>query len=106
MQENPWFIQEIKQEDLYHFSIVWNNGEKVIFRLSDLQKQCPCRECRDEKTGKFIKDVNEISETIYAKKIMSIGNYALRIEFTQGCSQGIYTLSFLRRLKSIKGDER
>lgn len=98
----PLLIKEIKQKDKYHFFIRWNDDKESLYHLAYLQRNCPCRRCRDDKTGEFIKNLKEIPDTVLAKKIVSIGNYALHIEFSSGCQSGIYTFSFLRKLSALK----
>lgn len=89
-------IKEIRQKDNYTFSILWTDGEETEHRLSDLQKQCPCALCRDEISGKQIVDPATLNKLVRARRIVSVGRYALRIEFTSGCSLGIFGFDFLR----------
>ncbi|NDE82531.1 MAG: DUF971 domain-containing protein, partial [Chlamydiia bacterium] len=35
-----------------------------------------------------------------AKRVYSIGRYAIKIEFSSGCSRGIYPLSWLKHFAS------
>ena len=42
---------------------------------------------------------------ITAKGAELVGNYALRIDFSDGHSTGIYTFEFLRELDAILADE-
>jgi ATP-binding protein involved in chromosome partitioning len=83
-------IKEIRQKDRHHLQIVWSDGQIHDYRLSDLQKNCPCAGCK-EKTPNVNPDVS-------AQKVTMVGRYALRIQFTQGCSHGIYELESLRNL--------
>lgn len=84
---------KIEQKDACHFSIRWSDGEESLFRLSDLQLACPCVVCSEKRrAGKRI----EVPADLSAKSIENVGRYALRIEFMQGCSKGIYSLAFLR----------
>jgi ATP-binding protein involved in chromosome partitioning len=93
------FVRNIFQKDRYRFTIEWTDGKISDYRLSDLQRQCPCAQCRDEMTGRSLVDPALIDEEIQAVQIESIGRYALRIDFTRGCSKGIYTFSLLRTLE-------
>ena len=86
------FIKEIKQENSYAFSIIWNDGKKQKFSLCDLQRNCPCQRCQ-------LKTEHESNNKVKAFKISSVGNYALRIYFTSGCSAGIYSFEFLRSIQ-------
>jgi DUF971 family protein len=88
-------IRRIIQKDRTQFTIEWTDGKIADYRLSDLQRQCFCARCRDERTGKILIDRASVDDEVEAIRIVSVGRYALRIEFTSGCSQGIYTYSFL-----------
>jgi DUF971 family protein len=96
----PLFVRQIWQKDNYTFSIQWNDGLVQDFRLCDLQRNCPCAHCADEITGKRLIDPKIIPEHLKAVVIRSMGRYGLRIQFTSGCSMGIYSFDRLRKLKS------
>lgn len=83
-------IQTIIQKDNQTFTIEWNDGVKSDFGLAKLQANCPCAACV-EKTAPLqeLKDVR-------AYRIRSIGRYAIKIDFTKGCSNGIYDFEHLR----------
>ncbi len=88
-------IKNINQVDQHTFSITWNDNIIGHYRLSELQKNCPCANCNDEQTGKKLIDSKTIDSNVSAKKISSVGRYALKIEFTSGCSTGIYEFDML-----------
>lgn len=85
------FIKKLEQLSNYVFQIVWNDEKVSLFRLSDLQKRCPCARCQEM-------DAKEGDKEVRASKISSIGNYALRIDFTSGCSRGVFTFQLLRQI--------
>lgn len=89
-------IKKIIQKDKATFTIEWSDGVILDYSLSDLQKRCPCAKCMDASTGKRMIDETSIDLNVQAKKIMNVGRYALRIEFTTGCSSGIYGFDMLR----------
>lgn len=91
----PLAIRHIKQKDNYTFSILWNNEREQTFRLSRLQANCPCANCVDEKTGRRLISPHLIKEDVRATVIRNVGRYALRIQFTSGCSMGIYSFELL-----------
>jgi DUF971 family protein len=95
---SPLSIHNIWQKDNETFCIEWNDGIASSYRLSALQSQCPCAACVDEKTGQRLAGVTKIREDVRAVKISSVGRYALRIQFTQGCSNGIFSFDMLRNL--------
>ena len=83
------FIQKIYQVDNHSFAIQWADQTIDRFLLSDLQRSCPCVQCLEE--------VKPVEKDVRAKQIVSVGSYALRIDFTSGCSRGIFTFHFLRQ---------
>ncbi len=83
-------LKELKQLDNETFRVVWSDDRYSVFRLSDLQKNCPCARCQEPKA---LQDLD-----VRAIKISSVGNYALRIDFTKGCSRGVFTFHFLRTI--------
>lgn len=97
------FVSEIWQKNNHIFSIKWSDGVIQDFRLSDLQKNCPCAHCTDEMTGKRLLNPQTVSYDVRAVVIRSVGRYGLRIQFTSGCSTGIYSFDRLRNLKSGDG---
>ena len=92
------FIQRIEQMDHHTFFIEWTDGRAQSFRLNHLQKQCPCANCVDETTGRRIALAESIKEDVSATRVQNVGRYAIRIDFTSGCSLGIYPFTLLREL--------
>lgn len=87
-------LKKIWQIDNHRFSIEWTDGHISTYRLSTLQKKCPCAGCSEaRKQGEI-----PVDETVTALRINSVGRYALRIQFRRGCSAGIFDFSLLRQL--------
>ena len=93
-------VKKISQKDNHTFAIEWNDGIEQLFRLCDLQKQCPCAGCMDEITGKRIVREETLRKDVRATRIVNVGRYALRIQFTSGCSSGIYGFDMLYQMRS------
>lgn len=98
----PLFICEITQKDNFTFSIEWSNGKVQNFRLADLQRCCPCANCTNGANGQQITDPSIVSNDVRAIAIHSVGRYGLRIQFTSGCSSGIYSFEQLFEMKEGK----
>ncbi len=94
MNHKAFIVKKIDQLDNYTFSIEWADGVVTKYRLSDLQRACPCANCTDEKSVTAKKD--DLKNDVSAVNITSVGRYALRIQFTKGCSQGIFGFDMLR----------
>lgn len=98
MKHPPILIKGIRQKDNYTFTIDWTDGTTVDYRLSKLQAKCPCAKCYDPATGKQHVEESKQDPQVRAVKISSAGRYALRVQFTSGCSKGIYSYAFLKDL--------
>lgn len=81
-------VKEIRQKDRHHLQILWTDGQVNEYRLSDLQRNCPCAGCKDKPPV--------VDADVSAQKVTLVGRYAVRIQFTHGCSHGIYELDGLR----------
>ena len=100
--EKCQYIKTIKQHDNHTFIIEWGDDLIHHYRLSDLQRCCPCANCTDEFTGMPLLDPNTVRDDVRAVKIKSIGRYGLQIQFTSGCSTGIYSFDQLRKMEETK----
>lgn len=92
--KTPFLIKKIWQTDNFNFSIEWSDNLISNYRLSNLQKHCPCAGCLDQK-----KTQTPDNDEVKAHRISNVGRYAIRIEYTAGCSAGIYDFDLLRSLE-------
>jgi DUF971 family protein len=100
MKQPPTLIKSILQKDNCTFQIQWSDGAVNDYRLSSLQKNCPCANCYDASERKQKVSPKMIDENVRATQITNVGRYALRIRFTSGCSMGIFSFALLRELAS------
>lgn len=98
MASRPVFVKSISQKDNFRFEIEWTNTAKSIFKLYDLQKNCSCAACCHARNTDKKKFLEGLKKDVRAVRIKSVGRYALRIEFTSGCSKGIYDFESLLAL--------
>lgn len=87
--ENCFTIKRIFQKEDTSFILEWSDGLTSNHRLSELQKNCPCAKCAESP--------EKIDPNVGAKNIKNVGRYAIQIEFTSGCSSGIYSLDTFRK---------
>lgn len=85
-------LYKLTQKDRHEFEIQWSDDLVQRFRLSDLQERCPCARCELVK--------RDMNPDVMAMKLTKVGNYALKIQFTEGCSNGIYPFELLREIGS------
>ncbi len=84
-------ITEIWQEDEKTLCVEWADRKVHRFDVVQLRKNCPCAECQTSKK-------QESLEKIRPQEIHSVGNYALKIIYSDYHSSGIYTYEYLRKL--------
>lgn len=96
IHSNESLIKRMWQNDDHTLIIIWADGKEQHFRLSDLQKTCSCANCIDENTGKQLLDSKSIKDDVSASSIRPVGRYGVQIQFTSGCSTGIYSFESLR----------
>jgi ATP-binding protein involved in chromosome partitioning len=83
-------IVSLQLQDPFHFQIQWSDGLIHQYRFSDLQSKCPCAAC--------IENPQVIENSVSAREVRNVGHYGIKIDFSSGCSHGIYGLDFLREL--------
>lgn len=91
-------VKNVTQSDPQTFIIEWSDGTAFKYCARDVQKVCPCAGCVDEQTQKSKVDEKFIQEGLQVVQIGVVGRYALKIRFSSGCSNGIYTFDMLKEL--------
>ena len=81
--------------------IVWSGGPRVAIPALQLRDQCPCANCIEESTGRKILDTSQIPADIRPLQVSAVGNYALKIHWSDGHDTGIYTWQTLRRISGL-----
>ncbi len=87
-------------------SIVWSNGEELVYRAAELRKRCPCATCREKHAGSeaspkpLTLPVLSLAEAqpLAISTMRPVGNYAYNISFSDGHDSGIFTFEYLREL--------
>ncbi len=91
-------------------TIEWRDGVVGHYPYVFLRDACPCATCVDELTGEKVLDPKSIPADIRIHKADYVGNYALRIQWSDGHDTGLYAFSYLRDLLELAleqgGDER
>lgn len=96
--------QSIKAlRELRVLEIGWNDGTVRRVDFKTLRSQCPCAGCVDELTGIRTLDVDAIPADIAPVRIELCGNYALKIDWNDGHSTGLYTWQRLAQIATACG---
>jgi DUF971 family protein len=91
--------------------ITWSDGRSDVLPLRFLRKFCPCAGCQGERDilGRTLMPIVKTSYDgpITATSAELVGNYALRIHWSDNHSAGLYTFVYLRELadKLAAGEE-
>jgi DUF971 family protein len=86
-------------------TIQWKSNHTSDYNFGLLRNACPCVECRgghDRMSDRPDPEVFSLpvddSERVQLKNVVSIGSYAISIQWEDGHSAGIYNWDYLRLL--------
>jgi len=86
------------RRDSRTLSILWEDGHRDDFDVRDLRLACHCALCVEEMSGRKLLDPKTIGSDVSPQKIMSVGNYAILFDWSDGHNSGIYSFNDLRAL--------
>jgi DUF971 family protein len=87
-----------RQPEQQTLLVAWPDGCAAALALVPLRAQCMCARCVDELTGERIVEIDGIDPAIQIDGMKLVGNYALKITWSDGHDTGLYTWPHLRRL--------
>lgn len=79
-------------------SILWEDGHRDDFDVRDLRLACHCALCVEEMSGRILLDPKTIRSDVSPRQIVSMGNYAIQFNWSDGHNSGIYPFNDLRAL--------
>ncbi len=100
-QTIPIHLDLKKDEKL---EIHWQDGLVSIYSISLLRSRCPCAMCKtirqekDEKKSLLQVLPGNYSSPLAALSAELVGNYALKIEWSDNHGSGIYSFQYLREI--------
>lgn len=77
-------------------TVEWRDGMVAHYPFFYLRDVCPCASCVDEITGKKVLDPKIIPDDIHIVNAQYVGNYALRLTWSDNHDTGLYSFRFLR----------
>lgn len=90
--------------------ITWSDGHASHYEFSYLRDLCPCAACDDERKKRAASKVGGgtspgalpalpmFKPKPRARSAQAVGNYAIRIAYSDGHDTGIYSFDFLREI--------
>ncbi len=88
----------IRQQGPRELAIRWADDHESVYSVRALRLACACASCIDEWTGAERLDEALVPADVHPIAIQPVGRYAIRIEWSDGHSTGIYTFERLRSL--------
>lgn len=76
----------------------WGDGHVSTYAYRYLRQECPCAVCVDEWTHERRLDVAAIPSDIRVLSVDPVGNYAVRLNWSDGHNTGLYSFQRLRAL--------
>jgi DUF971 family protein len=84
--------------------IEWQDGRTCTYSISYLRAMCPCAQCKvareEQKQRKSRLNVlpGNYSQPLSALSAELVGNYAIRIDWSDQHGSGIYSFAYLREI--------
>ncbi len=81
--------------------IDWRDGRRSEYLLDELRRRCPCAACRTEREAQSGNPLRVLSCDPSGTRVTSaelIGNYAVKLTWSDGHDTGIFDFRFLRSL--------
>ncbi|WP_426000538.1 P-loop NTPase [Caulobacter sp. DWR1-3-2b1] len=85
-----------RRRDPRTLSVLWEDGHSDDFDVRDLRLACHCALCVEEMSGRKLLDPKTVRPDVSPRKIVSIGNYAIGLDWNDGHNSGIHTFKNLR----------
>jgi DUF971 family protein len=93
-------------------TITWADGGVTSFTVSQLRTMCPCALCKTVRSGSDPHQLlatpakktsltilpGNFAEAITVLSAELVGNYAIKLEWSDGHGSGIYSFSYLREM--------
>jgi ATP-binding protein involved in chromosome partitioning len=77
-------------------AITWEDDHHTAYPARELRLRCKCAHCIEEMTGRPLLDPATVPESVRARSIKVVGQYAIQIDWSDGHSTGIYNFRDLR----------
>ncbi len=99
MSDSVMMPVEITRANENDIKVIWKDGKESIYPARALRLNCPCALCVDEITReKLIKD-EDVPQDVKPNRIELVGNYAVKVKWSDGHNTGFYTFESLRDMK-------
>jgi DUF971 family protein len=110
MSTTPPIPQRLALKKDLQLEIRWSDGLESVYPVRFLRAKCPCAACREFRDKAAKTRLMVLNSThdgpIVATSAQMVGNYAIRIDFSDGHVTGIYSFEYLRELAETMSKPR
>ena len=81
--------------------ITWEGGGHDVFPIGLLRANCPCASCKEQRSQpkkRLNVLVGNFDQPLHATGAEMVGNYAIRIDWSDNHGSGIYSFTFLKSI--------
>ncbi|MFO1020214.1 MAG: DUF971 domain-containing protein [Planctomycetales bacterium] len=96
MAQAPKSIRSLRDQGV--LELTWEEGGPYRIPFKLVRAACPCASCIEEWTGRRLLDPATIPEDIHPEQMGFVGNYSLKIHWSDGHNTGLYTWDHLAEL--------
>lgn len=89
---------DVRGEGEPEIRMAWSDGHESVHGARRLRGSCMCAGCVREGTGERVVGPDDVAEDVTARRFEHVGNYAIRIWWSDGHNTGLYPYRRLREL--------
>ena len=85
--------------------IQWQDGARCVYTLDYLRSLCPCAQCKEVRQSAASAPKSRLTilpgnyaQPLRVESAELVGNYALRIDWSDNHGSGIYSFQYLREI--------
>ncbi len=84
--------------------IAWQDGHACVYSLTYLRSHCPCAACKEQRAEQAKRTSlltilpGNYAGDLSARAAERVGNYAIRIDWSDDHGSGIYSFDYLREI--------
>jgi DUF971 family protein len=91
-------------------TLTWPDGRVDVYPLNYLRAKCPCASCKQLRESQVKSRLTVLpagftSGPVHVKHAEMVGNYAIRIDWSDNHGSGIYSFSYLQEITPPRKDE-
>jgi DUF971 family protein len=86
-------------------AVRWDDGKESHFPPVWLRARCPCAGCVEEWSGERVVGEAQVKPDVRAHNLESVGRYAVRIDWSDGHTSGIYSWDYLFKMREEQASQ-